>query len=112
MRYGKRTGGNCARWGAEDKEGRLYLGALCGNGRAAVCDGDSVHHLGAGLVAPRKLARVNFPHENRKGVNVDLLGDGFVAQHLWRLIRRGAGRVGDGGNVPVRVIRRETAHSQ
>jgi hypothetical protein len=78
----------------------MYLGTLCWNGRTAVRDSDSVHHLGARLVAPRKLSRIYFPHENSKGVHINLLGNGLVAQHLRCLISRSAGCVGDSGNIP------------
>ena len=66
-------------------------------------DGDCVHHLGTGFVAPGQLSGIDFPDENRERVHVNLFGDGLVAQHLRRLISRSASRVGDGGDVPNEV---------
>lgn len=82
----------------------LYLGAVCRNGRAAVRDGDGMHHLGARLVAPGQFSGVDFPDENRKGVNINLFGNGLVTQHLRRLVRWGACSVGNRGHVPDNVL--------
>jgi hypothetical protein len=102
-----REAGRKIKDGSQNRQRVLqYLGAVCRDRRAAVRDGNSMHHLGARLVTPRQLSGEDFPDENREGVYVNLFGDGLVTQHLRRLIRRSASGVRDSSDVPVNRVTR------